>query len=247
MTASLRDTALDFFADLPAYVRNDLGAVIEAFQRRFDDRKLAETYRVSLNSLKKTKTETLEEFTDRVRKNVSKAYPGIWGTSLFESLLIEHTVNGFTDSSTAYDVMMQKPTSVEEAMDLVQWAEACRVTQGRKGLVRQMRVMDVDEDHEDEVNVRKIGGKPAVTEERLNQFGRELMAQLKKVPGKKPNDRDMSKIKCYGCGQMGHYKTSCPEETTCYKCGEKGHMKRQCPHKEVDPQRATQEDGDDLN
>ena len=108
---------------------------------------------------------------------MSKAYPGIWGTSLLESLLIEHTVNGFTDASTAYDVMMQKPASVEEAMDLVQWAEACRVTQGQAGLVRQMRVMGVNEDSDDEAAEEK-GWKTCGHRGKVSQFGRELINQL---------------------------------------------------------------------
>lgn len=35
-------------------------------------------------------------------------------------------------------------------------------------------------------------------------------------------------IRCYGCGELGHIKSKCPQGLTCYKCREKGHIARNC-------------------
>ena len=46
--------------------------------------------------------------------------------------------------------------------------------------------------------------------------------------------KDMSKIKCYNCGQYGHYDHDCPKphdnaKIKCYNCGQYGHYDHDCP------------------
>lgn len=52
---------------------------------------------------------------------MSKAYPGMQNTEIYKSLSIEHMLNGIHDQSTAYDVLTERPHTLQEAVNLLSW------------------------------------------------------------------------------------------------------------------------------
>ena len=146
LVSSLREDALDHYAEEATEVRANLVALVTSLRRPFGDRTLPETYRASLQTLKKQPCETLEEYAARVRKLANRAYPGISGTSLLEEMTIEYLVGGLTDQNLIYDVMTKKPRSVEAALDLIQWHESCRGVQRKRSGVRQLAITQGEDD-----------------------------------------------------------------------------------------------------
>ena len=224
LVSCLREEALDHFAALPTEVQRDLYLTTLSFTRRFDDHRLPETYRASLQTLKKQSKESLEEFAARVRKLVTKAYPGIAGSAILEDMTIEHLVGGLTDQTLMYDVLTKKPRTVEEALDLIQWQESCKGIQKRRLGVRQLAVDYTSDD--DELPVRRINGKAYVTEERLNQFGRELRDGLVK-------DLRQELKRGPSGPRQGRRNANWKESVECFRCHELGHILRECPERET--------------
>ena len=176
LVSSLRDEALEHFAQETDTVRADLWLLVSSLERRFGDITRPETYRANLLRVRKQSKETLVEYASRIRKLVSKAYPGIAGSTLLEEMTIEHLLSGLPDNTLMYDVLSKKPSSVEAALDLIQWHESCRAMQRRRASTRQ--VSAVPEEEVEGPSICRVSGKAYITEERLNQFGRELVEQL---------------------------------------------------------------------
>ena len=152
----LRDDALEHYAGENMEVRSDYGLLVSSPKRRFGDRTPHETYRASLQTLKKLQKETLEEYAARVRRLVNKAYPGIVGKPLLEDIAVEHLVNGLSDHNPIYDVMTKKPSTVEAAPDLIQWHENCHSIQRKKTGIRQLKT-EQDSKKTDWVSARWMG------------------------------------------------------------------------------------------
>lgn len=57
---------------------------------------------------------------------MSKAYPGMQNTEIYKSLSIEHMLNGIHDQSTAYDVLTERPHTLQEAVNLLSWHFLCK-------------------------------------------------------------------------------------------------------------------------
>ncbi|CAC5383460.1 unnamed protein product [Mytilus coruscus] len=188
----LKDEALNFASRLPNAVQTDIFSLFVELKKRFGDNILPSTHRAALQDLHKQNKESLQEFAYRVVNLINKAYPEITGIQLFEELTVEHFLYGLNDENMTYDVISKQPKSIDEALNMVMWHESCR---SRNGKTRKTSIREVHFDSQCEENdVRRLHQKQYVTEERLNQFGRELkdsiidgMANLNKKLPSLPN------------------------------------------------------------
>ena len=229
----LKDDALNFAASLGPEIRENLMLFSQALRDRFSHRTPAETVRASLNNIKKSSKETIQEYASRVRTMMSKAYPDIGCSETFNQMTIHHLLQGLPDQIIAYEVLIRKPNSLTEAVDMITWHECCKETTRKKPGVRQLSEQPYVHDEDiQQMDVRRINGKKFVTEERLIQFGRDLKATIEKLfkdeqagqenqnPKPKqeneeamPRRRDGRPIICYYCNEPGHISVRCPLKT----------------------------------
>ena len=128
----LKEDALNFAATLGPEIRDDLMMFSMTLRDRFSHRTPAETVRASLNNIKKSSKESIQEYASRVRAMMTKAYPDIGMSETFNQLTIHHLLQGLPDQSIAYEVLIRKPRTLSEAVDMITWHECCKETTRKK-------------------------------------------------------------------------------------------------------------------
>ena len=87
-------------------------------------------------------------------------------------------INGFSDQGVAYDVLSKRPKSLDEAINLLTWHHSW------KSSLRPTKSDDESDTNSDNESdgheVRCVNQKRFITEERLQQFGRELRSSITK-------------------------------------------------------------------
>ncbi|XP_052098545.1 uncharacterized protein LOC127733252 [Mytilus californianus] len=135
---SLRDDALVFVNELPASLHRDIQQIHDAMSQRFGDHILPETYRTNLQFIKQNHKESIQEYASRVKRLVGKAYPDVNDLSLLDRFKTEHFIKGLPDQSLAYEVLIQKPATSHDAINIVTWHECCRKNVNKNFNVRQV-------------------------------------------------------------------------------------------------------------
>ncbi|CAG2246518.1 unnamed protein product [Mytilus edulis] len=265
----LKDEAANFAAELPYDTRSSFRLLSREMESRFGDNNLPETYRKELQTVRKGYKESTNEYAARIQTMVKKAYPGM-NQQLFNSIAIEHMLNGLPDQSVAYDVLTKRPKTMEETINLVAWHTTCKNGIKGKNQIRQIEVETEDRDVSysttEELDVRRIGGKRFVTEERLNQFGRdikdsittEVTKSIESIMDAKLNTQQAPKNFNYNKQNQRNFdprskwqnkdrfQTQKQNNNRCYNCQEEGHFARNCP-KPRQNQGQNQDQEDDLN
>ena len=122
---ALRGEALLFASNLPYATVENTESLLQAMGQCFGQCLLAETHRANLYNLRKQSKENLQQYSTRVSRLMSRAYPGMQGTAVFENLAIEHLLRGIPDQKLAYEILTKKPRDLSEAIDMITWHEAC--------------------------------------------------------------------------------------------------------------------------
>ncbi|CAC5422738.1 unnamed protein product [Mytilus coruscus] len=176
----LKDEALTFATELAPEVRTSFMLFNSEMERRFGNYNFQETYRRELQTVKKQYKESIHEYAARIEGMVRKAYPGM-DKQLFNNISIEYMLSGLPDQSLAYDVLTKRPKTMEETINLVTWHLTCKNGMRGKSQIRLVETMEeeAEVDYED-LDCRKAGPQRYVTEERLNQFGRDMRESMTK-------------------------------------------------------------------
>ncbi|CAC5375193.1 unnamed protein product [Mytilus coruscus] len=189
---------------------------------RFGDRGYPETYRQELHTLRKQGRESIHEYASRVEMLVRRSFPTI-DAATHSTLIVE-----ITDKEDYYYESIHQVTLYETYK---------RGNRDRN--IRQITTQDtVDSDEfEDDVEIRKIGGKRYDTEERLAQFERGMKDSITQSVGEiiqkemtkyhkpevnqshrqnqqfnKDNRTKSRTTRCFNCNAEGHYIRDCPKE-----------------------------------
>lgn len=131
LVSALYGEARWYMSNLPPYIIHDTFRLTRCLEHRFGQCSPAERYRASLYNVKKIYTETVVQYGARVNLLMARAYPGIQGSSMFDTLAIKYFLQGLPDQSLEYEIHLKKPRNLGEAMAMVNRHEICRQSTGR--------------------------------------------------------------------------------------------------------------------
>ena len=96
---------------------------------------------------------------------MTKAYSDIGMSETFNQLMIHHLLQGLSDQSIACEVLIRKPRTLSQAVDMIILHELCKETTSRQSGIRQLRRPDISGEttisREDfhTLGVRRINGE----------------------------------------------------------------------------------------
>ena len=142
---SLDDKASDFYARL---VERDphieYSEILERMQKRFDLKELPETTQVKFSLATQGSKEPITEWADRVVTLATMAYPDLTDKQIYKQAILRFC-QGCRDKQAGHYAVNQRPSSMEVAVDRVQWykhTEQIMVGCSSAGVVREARVAE---------------------------------------------------------------------------------------------------------
>ena len=220
----LKGRAMWFLCSLPKEMLCTFAAIREALMKRFGRKDPPATVRRMLSEIRQ-KQESNEEFGEEIRRLVTRAYPGV-DVVMQDQLAAEAFLKGYKNTKIAYDVLNKKPTTLNEALEMVTFQEHnFKATIGRpQDLLKRdnaRRVSWIDEIESDEdVNVRRMNSQAYTTmddsDERLRgfelKFAQEQEKRLDRIE-QLFDTKAENKGNCFNCQGSGHFARNCPKRT----------------------------------
>ena len=150
----LRDKALVCYSRAPALTRESYTSLVSCLERRFGRKDPPTTVRRQLQRLRQLDDEALEEFSERALTLAQDGYPE-FPDCMIETIALDAFLKGCKEKEAAYTAMHSNPTTLNEAVELVNAAiHNHRVLFGESKRLRYLSTQDSSSD----LDVKPSGG-----------------------------------------------------------------------------------------
>lgn len=223
LECSLRGQSADYaFNHISPEVRGNYVMLKNALEQRYAEKRTSACYLAELESRKLGLRENLAKYVADIKRLVIKGYPTADEITR-GTVGLRHFLKGLPDPQMSVAVGMSNSRDIDEArLALETYKSLCNEVGGE--VPRVHNVMEDDSNN-------------AVTEERLQAFGRQInqkidskFGRIKKLilknsceqgrslPEKRESDRNgenknsskYANVQCYTCYEYGHYSRKCP-------------------------------------
>lgn len=214
LAASLRGPANAVLADLEPRRRREFGLLVDALEHRFGRRNQTELFKAMLRNRSRQPSETLPEMAHDIKRLLSRAYPDA-SLEMKETLAKDFFIDALGDSDVKWKVYQARPMDLDDALTVAVELEAFGLAESKK-LNRKLGVRTIGERQDTKSGSGEIKDLTETISAALAKGFEELTERLTKMQKptkvwqgdkKKPNDG-----KCWGCGELGHYRRDCPHE-----------------------------------
>ena len=202
---SLEGEALKFVSCFPLDVIDNTDKLLELLYHRFGQCTIPGIYRDKLNQIQKLETETIQEYSGRISQLMSRAYPDMQGTNIYQNIAIQYMLKGLPDQSLAYEIYIQKPVNLIQAAEMLDWQIMCRSFT-----------------HNSSCDSKKSSSVFTETAS-IPQLSRDINFS---APRKTDRSNPMTQTNVCYINQR---------ERKCYRCRLRGHMADMCPTLLMDP------------
>ena len=210
---SLEDKALDFFTisiDVESY---SFRKIMKKLEKRFGVQELTETSKVKFEQAHQEPEESIEDWADRVMTLAIPAFINFSDEYLNREAVVKFC-QGCSDKSAAKHACFERPTTMEEALNLVKHhqyiSQAIDGNQNRKEIISINAVRCLSEDHVSD-NLEQCPSENRVEEliaAALQQFAERI--QINSVQTERIADTKKRKtMQCFFCKKFGHVKKEC--------------------------------------
>ncbi|VDH95933.1 Hypothetical predicted protein [Mytilus galloprovincialis] len=194
----------------------------------FDGKDDYKGFIIPFNRAARQHNEKNDEFAEKVRRLVSRAFPTS-SIELQEELAAEHCLKGHKNPKIAYEALNRQPKTVSSALDIVvQIQHNYHATLGRdvhyntKQRARRVTRKDEEENSNDQYegmeSVRQLVHSFRKPDNQTLQ--NEIKALRDIVEKNMLNDSKLATLTaqstgCYFCGDKSHFKRDCPKRSRC--------------------------------
>ena len=226
---ALRGEALLYASTLPHTTIERTESLLHAMKQRFGLCPLAETYRADLYKLRKQTKENLQEYSARISRLMSRAYPGMQGTAVYENLHIEYLLRGLPDQTLAYEIFTKKPKDLPAAIDIINWHEASRLITCTSAKQENIKTQN-------ESSTRTM----PKTDSNCVGTGIRCVRQTNKELCSNEHSALQPLSKSYTAEELSEKTTNCEiynskRPSKCYNCRRRGHLADSCPGEKTIP------------
>ena len=210
---SLEDKALDFFTVSVDFERYSFMKIMKKLEKRFGVKELKETSKVKFDQAQQGSEESLEDWADRVMTLAIPAFINFSDEYLNREAVVKFC-QGCSDKSAAKHACFERPTTMEEALNLVKHhqyiSQAIDGNRNRKEIISINAVRCLSEDHVSD-NLEQCPSENRVEElvaAALQQFAERI--QINSVQTEHISDTKKRKtMQCFFCKKFGHVKKEC--------------------------------------
>ena len=124
LSTSIEGPALSMLVNLSAEDRMDFPKLVAALENRFGAKHQQQQSRVLLNTMKRKKSEPLQELVENIERRVRLSYPEATG-DVQEALTMHHLTSAVDDRMQA-ELLRRKPRRLQDALEVPKTEEAIR-------------------------------------------------------------------------------------------------------------------------
>ena len=204
--------------------------LLQSLERRFGVEELPAAAQAKFNQTFQEKSESLEEWADRVQTIATEAFRQL-PESYSNQQVIARFCQGLHDTEAGHSVFMKSFSTLDEAMNEVRLFQHSKQAMGMRRRSNRMATAANYDEPEVQVSAvqERVKPMPSSVESMLAQLQlelREVKDQLRHTP-KSSRGGGLGANRGRGAGGVGRSRSK-----NCWICNAEGHFHRDCPNKQ---------------